>query len=187
MIGSLPESLNVCGQELPINADFRNVLTIFSAFSDTALSKEEQAAVCLLRLYKVKPTQDQTEEALKKAYWFLEGGDMPKSAPNAVKLIDWKHDESMVMPAVSKTVGVVDIRSMPYLHWWTFLGAFGEIGEGLFSQVVHMRQKLGKGEKLDKTEKEFYRRNAELVTLRTAEEQAEIDEVEEVLKKLKIE
>lgn len=186
MIGTLPESLNVCGRKLPINADFRNVLTIFSAFSDTALTKEEQAAICLIRLYNVQLAQELTEEALKKAYWFLEGGDMPKSAPDAVKLIDWEHDESMVMPAVSKTVGVVDIRSLPYLHWWTFLGAFGEIGEGLFSQVVHMRQKLGKGEKLDKTEKEFYRRNAELVTLRTAEEQAEIDEVERVLKRLMI-
>lgn len=186
MIGTLPESLNVCGRELPINADFRNVLTIFSAFSDTALTKEEQAAVCLIRLYAVPITNDIAEEALKKAYWFLEGGDMPKSAPDAVKLIDWEHDESMLMPAVSKTVGVVDIRSLPYLHWWTFLGAFGEIGEGLFSQVVHMRQKLGKGEKLDKTEKEFYRRNAELVTLRTPEEQAEIDEVEKVLERLMI-
>lgn len=184
MIGALPESLNVCGQELPINADFRNVLIIFSAFSDTALTKEEQAVICLLRLYAAPITEDIAEEALIKAYWFLDGGDMPKSTPDTVKLIDWKHDESMLMPAISKTVGVIDIRSLPYLHWWTFLGAFGEVGEGLFSQVVHMRQKLGKGEKLDKTEKEFYRKNIELVTLRTAEEQAAIDETEEFLKTL---
>lgn len=184
MIGLLPESLNVCGYELPINADFRNVLTIFSAFADEQLTKEETAYIVLMRLYRVPVTEENAEEALRKAYWFLDGGDMPKSAPNSVKVIDWKHDESMLMPAISKTVGVVDIRELPYLHWWTFLGAFGEIGEGLFSQVVHMRQKLGKGERLDKTEKEFYRRNMELVTLRTAEEQAAIDETEEFLKTL---
>jgi hypothetical protein len=186
MIGRLPESLNVCGKELPINADFRNVLTIFEAFADNELTKQEKAYICLKRLYKEQITADIAEDAVKKAYWFLDGGDMPKSAPNAVKIIDWEHDESMLMPAVSKTFGLVDIRSLPYLHWWTFLGAFGEIGEGLFSQVVHMRQKLAKGEKLDKAEKEFYRRNIELVKLRTAEEQAEIDEVERVLKKLNI-
>jgi hypothetical protein len=184
MIGQLPESLSVSGKELPINADFRNVLVIFEAFEDTELTKQEKAYICLKRLYKVQITSDIAEEAIKQAYWFLDGGDAPKSKPEAVKLIDWKHDESMIVPALSKTLGVVDVRSLPYLHWWTFLNSFGEVGEGLFSQVVHMRQKLGRGENLDKTEKEFYRRNLELVTLRTAEEKAAIKKTEDFLKTL---
>lgn len=184
MIGVLPESLLVCGKYLPINADFRNVLTIFSAFSDESLTKEEKAYICLVRLYKVAITEDNLEEALKQAYWFLDGGDIPKSKPNEIKMIDWEHDESMIMPAISKTIGVVDVRSLPYLHWWSFLGAFGEIGEGLFSQVVHIRHRLGKGEQLSKAEKEFVRSNDELVILRTAEEKAEIAETEKILETL---
>lgn len=77
-----------------------------------------------------------------------------------------------------------DTRSLPYLHWWTFLGAFGEIGEGLFSQVVHLRHKLSKGEKLSKTEKEFIRKNDDMVRLRTSEEKAEIERLEKILDKL---
>lgn len=184
MIGQLPESLTVCGKELPINADFRNALTIFEAFADNKLTKQEKAYICLRRLYKATVTADIAQEALEQAYWFLDGGDAPKSAPEEVKLIDWKHDEQMITPAISKVLNVIDIRSLPYLHWWTFIGAFGEIGEGLFSQVVHLRQKLGKGEKLDKTDKEFYKKNLELVTLRTPEEQATIDKTEAVLKEL---
>ncbi|MDO4863468.1 MAG: Gp15 family bacteriophage protein [Ruminococcus sp.] len=184
MIGQLPESLSVGGRELPINADFRNALRIFEALTDNELTDEEKAYVCLKRLYTVTISVDMTEEAIKKAYWFLDGGDMPKSAPEGIRLLDWKHDESMVMPAVSKTLGALDVRSLPFLHWWTFLGAFGEIGEGLFAQTVHIRKKLGKGKKLDKSEREFYKKNKELIVLRTAEEQAAIDETEEFLKTL---
>ena len=89
-----------------------------------------------------------------------------------------------VLPAVSKTIGVLDVRTLPYLHWWSFLGAFGEIGDGLFSEIVHLRHKLGKGEKLSKSEKEFVRKNDELIRLRTAEEKAEIEETEKFLEQL---
>lgn len=65
-----------------------------------------------------------------------------------------------------------------YLHWWSFLGMFGEIGEGLYSQVMSIRSKMAKGKKLDKTDKEFYNEHKEFIDLKvklTAEEQAELD------------
>ena len=114
----------------------------------------------------------------------MNGGDsIPMSKPEDVKLLDWGHDESIIMPAVSKTIGVPDVRGIPFLHWWTFLGAFGEIGEGLFSTVINLRQKKAKGKKLSKTEAEFWRKNKDLCKLVTAEEQAAIDETEDFLKK----
>jgi len=184
MIGHLPESLAVCGRDIPINADFRNVLTIFEAFADPELTEYEKAYVCIRRLYREPIKANIAEEAIKQAFWFVDGGDMPKSKPEQVRTIDWKHDEQMILPAVSKTMGVVDIRSLPYLHWWTFLGAFGEIGDGLFSQVVHIRHKMNHGKKLDKTEKEFLKNNKELIKLRTPEELAAIAETEAFLKTL---
>ena len=47
-----------------------------------------------------------------------------------------------------------------------------------------MRYKLGKGEKLSKYEKEFVRKNNELIVLRTPEENAEIEETEKILESL---
>ncbi len=184
MIGHLPESLTVCGHNIPINADFRNILTIFEAFADDNLTKEEKAYVCIKRLYRKPIGYDIAEEAIKKAFWFVDGGNMPKSKPEQVRMVDWKHDEQMILPAVSKAIGVIDIRSLPYVHWWTFLGSFGEIGSGLFSQVIHIRHKLNHGKKLDDAEKEFMKNNKELIVLRTAEEQAAIAETEEFLKTL---
>lgn len=182
MIGQLPTALEIGGKSYRINPDFRNILTIFEAFSDILLTDSEKAYICLKRLYISNIPYNLAEEAIKKAYWFCDGGDMPKTKPDEVRTIDWKHDEQIIFPAVSKTVGVVDVRSLPYMHWWSFLGCFGEIGEGLLSTVLSIRRKKAKGKKLFKSEQEFYSNYKELVVLRTPEEQAAIDETEEFLK-----
>ena len=174
MIGELPEALEVCGRAYQIRADFRNCLRIFEALSDPALNDWERAFILLMRLYR-DPPADCAEEALRQAGWFLDGGDMPHSEPEPVRMIDWKHDESMLIPAVSKAAGIPDIRTLPFLHWWTFLGLFCEIGEGLFSAVMQIRRKRAHGQKLDRAEQDFLRKNADVVLLRTAEEQAAID------------
>lgn len=182
MIGQLPVALEIKGQSYKIDPDFRNILTIFEAFSDDLLTDREKAYICIKRLYIGNIPYDLVEEAIRKAYWFCDGGDMPKTKPDEIRTIDWKHDEQIIFPAVSKTVGVVDVRDLPYLHWWSFLGCFGEIGEGLFSTVLSIRRKKLKGKNLEKYEDEFFKQNKELIILRTAEEQAAIDETEEFLK-----
>lgn len=181
MIGVIPEALEVGGRAIPINADFRNVLTIFEAFNDTALTNEEKAYICLKRLYTAPVSFYETEEAYEQAVWFLNGGDMPMSKPEEVRMIDWKHDESMIIPAVSKVLNTADVRAMPFLHWWTFLGSFGEVGEGLFSTVLHIRHKKAHGEKLTKSEQKFWQKNKSLCKLTTPEEQAAIDKTEAFL------
>ena len=71
---------------------------------------------------------------------------------------------------VSRIVGK-DVRDIPYdreqnsggLHWWTFLSAYMEIGDCLFSQIVRVCDQRARGKKLDKAEEEWYRRNRHLV------------------------
>ena len=157
MIAMLPKSLEVCGVSYDINSDYRNVLRIFEAFNDSAITNGEKAYICLKRLYLTDIPDQHIEEA---------------------------HDEGFLLPAVSRAAGVVDIRALEYLHWWTFLGFFGEIGEGLFSTVVQLRRKLAEGRKLEKYELEFYERNKNLIIIRSPEEQAAVDETEAYLNEL---
>lgn len=179
----LPISLQIGREEYAIDADFRNILRIFEAFGDTALTAEEQAYICLKRLYtKPIPLAD-TEEAIRQAYWFCDGGNIPKSRPEPVKTIDWQQDAYMLFPAVNKVLGF-ETRSCEFLHWWTFLGAFGEITEGLLSTVMHIRRKIGRGKRLESWEQEYLHKNKSMILLRTAEEQAEIDETEAFLRTL---
>ena len=183
MLGVLPKSLEVNGKNYAIHSDFRVVLRIFQAFNDHELDEQLKAYVCLKKLY-VAPesiTQGDLQEALNKAFWFVGGGDSCRSKPEKVKTFDWEHDESIVFPAISKVAGF-EVRECRYMHWWTFLGYFGEISEGLFSTVMHIRQKRSKGRKLDKWEAEFYNKNKSLININSKDEEDAIRETEEFLK-----
>lgn len=179
MIGVLPKSLEIDGKEYEINSDFRTVLVIFQAYNDPELSDFEKMEVCLQCIYKERPKN--TEVALEKAMWFLDGGDMPKSKQAPVKIMDWEYDQSMYFPAVNKAAGY-ETREAEYLHWWSFLGLFNEIPEGLYSQVINIRSKRAKGKKLEKYEIEFYNDHKELINIKEklteeelAQEQADLE------------
>ena len=177
MIGKLPKRLEIGGKEYPIDSDFRTVLNIFAAFNDPELTEVEKCYVCVKNLYEdfsSIPAED-VQEAVEKAYWFAGGGNIPDENISPVKIIDWEQDERIIFPAVNKTAGF-EVRNVPYLHWWSFLGIFGEIGEGLLSQVLHIRMKKAKGKKLEKWEQEFCRDHRGMVELKqkyTKEELAE--------------
>lgn len=181
MIGILPKSLEIGDTEYKIRSDFRVALLIFEAFNDTELTDSEKIKVCLECLYEEVP--DDMEAAYKKAVWFLDGGDIPKSKPLRKKTFDWKQDESLIFSAVNKSAGF-ETRSAEYIHWWTFLGYFSEIGDGLFSQVLNIRSKKAKGKKLEKWELEFFSEHRGLIELKqvySAEEQAEIERLNALL------
>ena len=67
-----------------------------------------------------------------------------------------------------------DIRAEK-MHWWTFLGLYYEIGDCTFAQIVKIRNAKATGKKLDKADREWARKNAELITIETHLTQAEED------------
>ena len=175
MIGILPESLEIDNVEYKIHSDYRVALLIFKAYRDNKLSDYEKSMVCLKCLFQEMPKD--LNKALEKAVWFLDGGDMPKSKQAPSPMMDWEQDQYIIFPALNKVAGY-EIRSVKYLHWWSLLGLFHEIDEGLYSQVMNIRAKKIKGKRLEKWERDFYIEHRELIDIRhelTAEEQAEID------------
>ena len=182
MIGVLPVTLTVGGKEYKIRSDFRDVLRVYSAFEDTTLTEHEQAYIVLVNIFPdfEELPEEHIQEAAEKAYWFIGGGDMPQSEPERQKMIDWKQDENILFPAINKASGMI-VRECKYLHWWEFLGFFGEIGEGLFSSVMNIRQKKAQGKPLEPHEKEFYRKNRDLINIKTPEDIEAEEELNEVL------
>lgn len=182
MIGRLPTTLIIDEKEYKIRSDYRIALTIFEALEDVELNEKDKMRVMLELLYEEFPIN--IEEALKKASWFLDGGKQYEEFNKTKKVMDWQQDESIIFSAVNKVAGY-ETREKEYIHWWTFLGYFSEIGEGLFSTIINIRQKKNKGKKLEKYEQEFYRNNKQLIDLKqryTTEEQAEIDRLNAILK-----
>lgn len=187
MIGKLPTKLNINGTDMAIRSDFRVALTIFQAFNDPELTEQEQSLVMLECLYDDFDliSEENIAMALKMAVWFLDGGSESdgKGSGQQKKVMDWEQDEQLIFSAVNKIAGL-ETRAMEYLHWWTFLGFFNEIGEGLLTTIINIRTKKSKCKKLDKTEQEFYKKNQSMIDLKrkySAEEQEEMDKLNQLL------
>ena len=188
MIGQLPRKLNVNGVDRAIRSDFRVALLIFQAYNDPELSDQEKARAMMECLYEDHEgiSYENYQEAYDKAVWFLDGGTVDEDSKHqrAKKVMDWEQDEQMIFSAVNKVAGH-ETRAVEYLHWWTFLGFFNEIGEGLLSTVINIRQKKNKGKKLEKYEQEFYKENMSLIELKNKlppSEQERRDKINKLLK-----
>lgn len=192
MIGALPETLSVCGVEYPIRTDYRNVLQVFEAFSSTELYDQEKIIVSTYLIFEDFSCDDDVWEAVKNGFdineaqeqikWFISEG-LPDGINLEKPVYSWVQDEQIIFSAVNKVAGK-ETRELEYLHWWTFMGYFRELGEGTFSFVTGIRHKLNKGKKLEKHEKEFLFQNKELVKLekpKTREEQEQEDEYKALL------
>ena len=176
MIGGLPKQLEIDGTMCDIRTDYRNCLLILEAFNDPDNTINDAYEIMLKVLYKQIP--DNVDEAIEKGIWFLNCGDKYKESPKTEKpVFDWQKDEQMIFAALNNVAGH-EIRSVSYMHYWTFIGLFQGVGEGFFNTVLSIRQKLNKGKKLDKSEEEFFKQHEDIVKLKTKrskEEQARID------------
>lgn len=185
MIGRLPTTIIIDGTAFEIRSDYRNILQIMCAFNDEELSVNERYEVMLRRLYVDHRKIDgrNYEEAVKKAVEFIDGGNVSQKKTIPRKLYDWEQDEQIIFSAINKVAGR-EVRSDSYMHWWTFLGLFYEIGEGVFSTVVSIRDKQQRNKKLEKYEQEFLKENADMVKLRarySTEEEAERERLRKLL------
>ena len=183
----LPSSLSIGGEDFSIRTDFRAILDILAAYSDPDLEDDEKMLVCLSILYVdfEKIPQEHYEEAMKKAIEFIDMGQTPDDKPSP-RLMDWEHDAAVIIPEVNKNLGY-EVRTSKETHWWTFLGAYMGIGDGLYSNIINIRQKRSKGKKLEKYEQEYYRENKKLIDLPahlTEEQQKASDDEKERLEKL---
>lgn len=155
----LPLSACLCGQQFRINADWRNIIDIFGCLNSEELLAQEKIECALSKFYEHYTRIEDVNEAMEVLYVFISGNKKaePKSNTTApdIRLIDWNKDLPLIIPPVNKVLGY-DVRSKEYVHWWTFLGAFHEIGECSFMTYVGIREKLGKHKQLEKWEREFY-------------------------------
>lgn len=190
----LPTSITIHGIEYRIRSDFRAVLDVLAAMNDPDLfipdaDEWEQQAVRMSVMttiiypdYELIPREDY-QEACEKAIQFIDMGMEENKSRPSPRLMDWEQDAQIIIPAVNRVLGK-EVRALEYMHWWTFMGAYMEIGDCLFSQIVSVRGKKARGKKLEKWEKEFARENKDLVELRTKYSREELEEQEKLNKML---
>jgi len=144
--------------------DYRTILDIFSVLEDPELEKNERLISALIIFYEdfnsiedVLDCED-IETATEEMFNFFDAGRPESPQIQQRKLIDWAGDETMIVAAVNN-VAKTEIRSIEYLHWWTFMSYYMSVGESILSTVVSIREKMAKGKTLEKWERQFKMEN----------------------------
>lgn len=183
MMWDLPTSVEIDGVPYKIrnDCDFRVVLDCIIALNDNELTEQEKIYCALFIFYEEfeeMQNQSNIEIAIKEMFKIINyGEEQEQEQEKKPKLMDWEHDFNLLVAPINRVLGY-EIRSVNYLHWYTFLSGYYEIGECTFSNVVSIRSKKAKGKKLEKWEQEFYRENKKMVDLPqnlTEEEQEWLD------------
>ena len=179
---SLPKSVEIDGEKHDIRYDFRVVLEIIMMLQDTDLTDEDKTEA-LIDMFYIDPDKIRDMKgAVEKCFWFIDCGSDRKQKKSA-RLLDWEQDFEYIIAPVNRVLGY-EARAVEYdpdrnvggVHWWTFISAYMEIGSDcLFSQIVSMRDKQARGEKLDKYERKWMRRNSDIVQLKQRYSTAEND------------
>lgn len=160
------------------------VFDCFEALNDIELSESERLCSALIIFYEDFNSVDDIlehkdlilplQEEMGK--FFNGGEDNLKSNTDNYTLIDWRHDSNLVCSAINN-VAKQEIRAMKYLHWWTFISYYTAIGECPLSNIVSIRYKIARGDKLEAHEKKFRQTNPEYFRLDTrSAEQKEADD-----------
>ena len=146
--------------------DYRVVLECIEAIKDNDLTDEEKAQCALIIFYEnyedITDPQSAIDEMMKIIGYDEEPNQQQTDKP---ALMDWEHDFKQIAPPISRTLGYSVRDPQKWTHWYDFVGAYMEIGECTFSNIITIRSKKQKGKPLEKWEQEFYRENKKLVDL----------------------
>ena len=177
MMWSLPISVEIDGTEYEIRnkCDYRVVLDVISALNDEDLEMEYRVECALFQFYgndeldtveKVLTSLNDIQIAIVEMMKIINlGKEEAAEEDNKPKIMDWEHDFQQLAPPISRVLGYSVRDEKNYTHWWDFVGAYMEIGECTFSNIISIRSKKQKGKKLETWEQEFYRENKKLVDL----------------------
>lgn len=182
-IWDLPKTVEIFDKTYKIrdNCDYRVMLDVNEALSDNEETQEYRlhcAIVIFYENYKEIPdpltanTEEEImfiQEAVNKITEILRLGEPveDETEKNKPKLMDWNKDFHLIAPAVNRILGY-DVRDPnKYTHWYTLVGAFGEIGDCYFAQIMNVRKKKLTGKKLDEQDMQFYKEHKKDVDLST--------------------
>lgn len=186
----IPTSIDIDGRKFQIrnNGDYRVILDCFDALQDIELDAKERLLASLIIFYQDFTSiedvlmVDDLEKLVSEMYKFFNcGNDKSLGTTSHYNLIDWENDSQLICSAINK-VANKEVRSEPYIHWWTFMGYYTAIGESPISTIIHIRDKMMRNKRLEKHEREFKMNNPQYFTWNS--KRVEENEADKLIKEL---
>ena len=169
MMWSLPVSVDIDGTEYKIRnkCDYRVVLDVINALNDNELELDRRMQCALYIFYEDLTGCEDIRTAIVEMMKIVNLGEETKTQEqdNKPPVMDWEHDFNQLAPPISRVLGYSVRDANHYTHWYDFIGAYMEIGECTFANIISIRSKRAKGKKLDENERQFYNENKKMVDL----------------------
>ena len=133
LIGELAEKVDIDGEEIEINTDFRNVLLYFRALKDEELEEAEKLEIAMRLFFKTMPKN--IEEAIKyinEEYIVCLNRKKIKGCvrvkdPKEKAVFDFEQDGTLIYVSFMQEYGI-DLRKEK-MHWHVFKALFDGLGE----------------------------------------------------------
>lgn len=182
LVDSLPDTVEVNGQEYKIRTDFRIGVLFELVMEDDELSQYEKLFSAINLYYEEPP--DDLIEAFKQALWFYQCGKTQKTAIRGDEdeeapedrgrtpiAYSFEYDDAYIYASFLKEYGI-DLTEED-LHWWKFRALFKALPED--SQIVKiMGYRTAKiNDNMSKAEKDFIRKMKKLYALPLSDKEIE--------------
>jgi hypothetical protein len=185
LVDGLPDSVEIGGERVRINTDFRTGILFEEAIADENLSDLEKIQTVLGLYY---PDGDIPlelwKEAIERAAWFYRGGrDKAKAtggSGNEEPCFSYEYDADYVYAAFLQSYGI-DLTEKS-LHWWQFNALFKSLPEDTQIMKIIGYRTMKIPAKMSKDQKAYYRRMKEYYALPHEQTQIESDLTELLMK-----
>ena len=111
----LPQRAELSGRIYEISADFRNILRIFQVL-DGEFPEYIRWKIAMGLFYRPELAEEDFSQGVD---WFCQFVQPEQSGSHGGKVMDWEIDGSAIIAGVNAVAGQ-EIRSLPFVHWWTF-------------------------------------------------------------------
>ena len=169
------------GHVYPLDTDFRIGIQLCLVQDDIELSEREKIIQMqkLLFVGYVPPNPKEVEECLK---FFLNGWHHDNSGRKKEKkrLMDFDIDQWRIYSAFLAQYHI-DLNTVPYMHFWMFMGLLSSLQECSYTRVIDIRQrkfkpKMSAEEKKQLREAKDIYELPELISLEDQEMEADISD-----------
>lgn len=163
LLDKLPQAVLIDGKAVPIHTDFQVCLRIVQALEDERLMEHEKLTVLITLLYPEPP--ENIALAIEQGLKFLNLGEqVDASRAHQQPVYSLNKDSAYIYTAFKSTFNI-DLNTVENLHWWKFRSLFADLGRDcFFNTLISLRSRKQTG-KLTDSEKEFVRKNPELISL----------------------
>ena len=163
LLEKMPQAVMIDGRAVPINTDFRICLRAIQALEDERLMEHEKLTVLIALLYPEPP--ENTALAIEQGLKFLNLGEPVDSSRTRQQIVYNLNKDSAYIYTAFKSTFNIDLNTVENLHYWAFRSLFADLGRDcFFNTLISLRSRQHSG-KLTDSEKEFVRKNPELMSL----------------------